>query len=191
MIPYNKQGKLIHAIIYFLKHTKYCNITKLMKMLYMLDFTHFQQTGRSVTGLDYFAWRLGPVPVEVYDQLKEKDPKQKLQEFFSVDKVAIDKEKTVTTISPLRKIKFDPLQFSDRELKIMEELSNIYRNADSETMVTITHAKGDPWDRIYEPSSPNKLIPYETALDNSTISEEEYRRRIANDRDAREIMASL
>jgi hypothetical protein len=28
----------------------------------VVDFTHFRETGRSVTGLDYQAWKMGPVP---------------------------------------------------------------------------------------------------------------------------------
>ena len=33
-----------------------------MKLLYFLDFMHFKQTDKSVTGQDYFAWMTGPVP---------------------------------------------------------------------------------------------------------------------------------
>ncbi|MCK4554722.1 DUF4065 domain-containing protein [Candidatus Parcubacteria bacterium] len=29
------------------------------KLLYNLDYTHFKETGKSVTGLDYYAWEIG------------------------------------------------------------------------------------------------------------------------------------
>ena len=41
---------------------------KLFKLLYLLDFEHFRQTGRSVTGLEYRALKMGPVPSELFQQ---------------------------------------------------------------------------------------------------------------------------
>ena len=64
MIITHRKEKLFNAIVYFVKNTKYCNKTKLMKLLYYLDFWHFKETGASVTGLDYYAWDFGPYPVE-------------------------------------------------------------------------------------------------------------------------------
>lgn len=51
--------KLINAIIYFCTNTQVCMKTKLFKLLYLLDFEHFKVTGKSVTGLEYKAWKLG------------------------------------------------------------------------------------------------------------------------------------
>jgi hypothetical protein len=59
MIVTHHREKLINAIIYLADHTRYCGKTKLLKLLYFLDFSHFKQTGKSVTGLDYFAWQMG------------------------------------------------------------------------------------------------------------------------------------
>ena len=69
MIITHHREKLINAIIYFATHTKYCGKTKLLKLLYFLDFSHFKRTGKSVTGLDYFAWGMGPVPKELFKEL--------------------------------------------------------------------------------------------------------------------------
>jgi uncharacterized phage-associated protein len=40
-----------------------------MKLLYFLDFIHFKQTGKCVTGLDYYAWKRGPVPKKLFDEI--------------------------------------------------------------------------------------------------------------------------
>jgi hypothetical protein len=48
MIITNQREKLVNAIIYFCHNTKYCGKTKLMKLLYFLDFIHFKQTAKSV-----------------------------------------------------------------------------------------------------------------------------------------------
>ena len=42
---YHHREKLLNAIVYFANHTKSCGKTKLYKLLYYLDFTHFKETG--------------------------------------------------------------------------------------------------------------------------------------------------
>jgi len=74
MIITHHREKLINAIIYFANNTKRCGKTKLLKLLYFLDFRHFKQTGKSVTGLDYYAWDMGPVPKDLYNELDAMKP---------------------------------------------------------------------------------------------------------------------
>lgn len=60
MLITHEREKLINAIIFFANHTKHLGKIKLFKLLYLLDFEHFRQTGQNVTGLDYRAWKFGP-----------------------------------------------------------------------------------------------------------------------------------
>ena len=50
------RNRLVNAIVFFADNTKFCGKIKLFKLLYLLDFEHFRQTGKSVTGGDYQAW---------------------------------------------------------------------------------------------------------------------------------------
>ena len=68
MIVLHDREKLVNAIIFFAENTKFCGKIKLIKLLYLLDFSHFRATGLSVTGLEYHAWKLGPVPIDVYQE---------------------------------------------------------------------------------------------------------------------------
>ena len=65
-----KREKLNNAILFFAKKM-YLTKTKLMKSLYELDFRHFRETGKSVTGLKYYAWDKGPVPLEIFHKIKK------------------------------------------------------------------------------------------------------------------------
>ena len=56
------KSKLINAIIYFSKEVKYPTITKIFKLLNILDFYHIKQVGIPVTNKKYYAWKFGPVP---------------------------------------------------------------------------------------------------------------------------------
>ena len=45
-----------------------------MKLLFFLDFRHFKETGKSVTGLEYFAWEKGPVPKDLFEEIECMKP---------------------------------------------------------------------------------------------------------------------
>jgi len=65
-----KQEKLINSILYFKKNTKNYRKMKLFKLLYFLDFVHFKNYGTTVTGMEYSAWKMGPVPERLYHEFK-------------------------------------------------------------------------------------------------------------------------
>ena len=88
-----------------------------MSLLYFLDFTHYRETGRSVTGLDYYAWDHGPVPREFFEELSNPSPdlnravKQTTEKFGEIE--AIKYEALVD---------FRPEVFSKREFRLMEKI---------------------------------------------------------------------
>src|SRR5580693_8882535 len=71
MIVSRDREKLVNAIVYFLRETNHCHTLKLFKLLNFADFEHFRQTGRTIFNLDYRALPMGPVPTELYDELKQ------------------------------------------------------------------------------------------------------------------------
>src|SRR5437899_3187118 len=40
--------------------------TKLMKLLYLIDFTAYERTGKSITNDQYVHWQFGPVPRSIW-----------------------------------------------------------------------------------------------------------------------------
>lgn len=68
MLQNRSREKFIQAILYFAHNVAALGKVKLFKLLYLLDFDHYRQTGRSVTGLEYRAWKMGPVPAELVQQ---------------------------------------------------------------------------------------------------------------------------
>ena len=172
----NRQNeKLIYAMVFFIKKTKYCYKLKLFKLLYFLDFNHFKETGRSVTGLEYFAWPMGPVPNSLYDKISNPMELKKFfkfipQSFFDPD---FTKDKVIRFIP---KIEFNKSLFSKRELHIMEELVYLHKDIQSKDMTAISHDRKGPWYRVFKKENkPQTAIPYEYILDNSpqSISTEE------------------
>jgi uncharacterized phage-associated protein len=161
MLITHDRERLINAIIYFAKNTKHCGITKLMKLLFLLDFDHFKLTGRSVTGQDYFAYPMGPVPGEIHDELSSELAEDLAKAVTIVPEQMYDhKRLTVTAVR-----EFDPSLFSNRELRLLESISSTYREHLSKQMVDVTHAENGVWDQVYAKGAGERSrIPYELSL---------------------------
>lgn len=160
MLLQHEREKLINAIIFYADHTKFLGKTKLCKLLYFLDFEHYKETGRSVTGLDYYAWKMGPVPVGLYEEVEMPEPDL-------AEKVEFVEKPTrrgpMLTVKPL--VPFDPALFSRRELRIMESLAREYCDTLAEDIIEITHLENQPWHKVYvEEGKRQQLIPFELAL---------------------------
>ena len=162
MLANYDREKLINAILFFCGHTKYCGITKLFKLLYFLDFEHYKQIGRSVTGLDYYAWKMGPVPTRLYNEIPnalEPDLAERVQ-FIAIR----SKHKNhFVKIQP--KQAFVPKMFSKREIRIMTELAKEYKNSLADDMIEATHLENLPWHQVYcVEGNQQGIISYEYAL---------------------------
>ena len=162
MIITRHREKLINAIIYFAKETNYCGKTKLLKLLYFLDFYHFKQTAKSVTGLEYFAWEQGPVPKELFEELSGN---------MKVDlKDAISLASTEDFQKIVPKKKFNEDYFTNREKKLLKDLSYVFRDAKAEEMVEVSHLRNEPWDKTLKEKGPRQKIDYMLSIDDEENS---------------------
>jgi uncharacterized phage-associated protein len=156
--------KLKNAIIYFIKQDKTVKLTKLMKLLYYLDFLHYQETGYSITGQEYAAWPKGPVPKDVWAEInKDQDcgcglrgviktfPAQ--QDDFGYDLKIIGKQS------------FSDECFSRRELRRLKEVSEIFKEVPAKLMIAATHMPGQPWEKTLKEKYAGAVIDYDLALD--------------------------
>lgn len=160
MLITHEREKLIQAINYFSRNTKNCGKTKLFKLLYFLDFEHFKETGRSVTGMDYYAWAMGPVPTALFNEIK--NPGEDLSNAFSFESRSTAKGEMLI-ITP--KIEFSNKHFSKREIRIMSNLAKEYENSRAKEMIEETHLENLPWHKVYhEQGRPQAEIPYDLAI---------------------------
>jgi uncharacterized phage-associated protein len=160
MLISREREKLINAIGYFLAHTDFCHKTKLFKLLYFLDFEHFAQTGRSVTGLDYFAWKWGPVPLDLYEEIDSPEPD--LAASFHFEERATANGEHMLVMTPQKD--FSTKHFSKREMRLLEDLADRYRTTPAEDMIEATHLENLPWHQVYvQQGKRQHLIPYSLA----------------------------
>ena len=156
MITTHHREKLINAISYFVKNTRYCGKTKLMKLLFFLDFCHFKQTGKSVTGLDYYAWERGPVPKDLFEELDNMKPDLKAA-------IRIVPSENFQKI--VSKKDFSGEFFSNREKKLLKDISEIFRDVKADDIVEISHLENKPWDKTLKEKGQYQKIDYLLAVD--------------------------
>ena len=162
MIISHDREKLINAILYFAKNTNYCGKIKILKLLSELDFTHFKQTGRSVTGLDYSSWEMGPVPAALFNELSGQ-MRPDLAEAIQIKPIDAFQK-----IVPVKK--FNSTYFTKREKKLLADFVEIFKNATAEQMMESTHRTGGPWDKTVKEKGLNQPIDYFAALNNDSDS---------------------
>ncbi len=64
----NKLSSLIYLII---KKASYLGKTKLVKLIYLMDYEHFKAFGNSITKIDYFYYHYGPYSDEISKYINE------------------------------------------------------------------------------------------------------------------------
>lgn len=187
MLITHEREKLINAIIYFARHTQHLGKIKLFKLLYLLDFEHFRQTGQNVTGLDYRAWKYGPVPIALAQEWDELEPDLAAAVAIRPEPVIDYERQTVVALT-----EFDDSHFSRRELRIMAELANQYGKVYSPKMIDVTHAENGAWAKVWNDGKGfNQCISYDLAIadddpyrDAILEAAKEYRERLIRDRRA-------
>jgi uncharacterized phage-associated protein len=163
MLISRDREKLINAVVYFASNTRHCGKVKLFKLLYLLDFNHFRETGRSVTGLDYRAWPLGPVPLALMQEWEELEADM-------ATAISIVPERVIDFIRELvvPKVAFDDSLFTRRELRLMHELSTNFADELTKPLIGFTHEERGPWDKIWDSGRGNNdRIPYSLAVPDS------------------------
>jgi uncharacterized phage-associated protein len=163
--------KLVNGIKYFLSHTNNVGITKLFKLLYFWDYSHFKKYGTSVTGLNYFTYPFGPVPKELYKQIESGKIAEFIINNFNVRKEVDpeDPEKYPQYKFYIKDKKVDLDWLSPNEKKVLEDVAYIYKNSPAREMSDITHLKGTPYDKTKNEKGMFEEIDYFFSLDDESL----------------------
>lgn len=145
------QDKAFNALLFFAERIKPLYLTKAIKLLYMADEQAIRGSGVPITWLDYKAWKFGPVPEEIYNNIKQTANLQLLGEsdciIFTL-KVA-ESPADLPEGLVLRPVKsFDDDHFSDYEIDILQNVIDKYGRLTSEQLVDMLHQEGTLWHKV-------------------------------------------
>lgn len=187
MKPNNTYRKrLLESIIWFSQKLRSPSKTNIYKVLAELDFQHFNKTGMPVTNLEYEAWEFGPVPASLHREISVKGEKDKLKipEDF-MEGINWDKEEYIrkdgtpgVTLSFIPKRKPDMSVFTQRQVELLEQIADVYKDTKPSDASQASHQYNKPWKRVYKKGE-NNPIDYTDSLDEkSPVTKEEARERM-------------
>ena len=128
--------KLGNTILYIAQHAKYPYKTEVLKLLFLMEERMVQQYHVPFLAIPFSVWRLGPVSVDVFEELS--DGPALLDEYISLQFCS-------TGNKVIGKKSFEDEEFSDAELKVMEQVMSKYGDMTSEELIKETHREGSLW----------------------------------------------
>lgn len=153
--------KLLQAVTYFVDRTAACGKAKLYFLLYLLDFTAFASSRRSVTGLDYYASIDGPVPLALDRELDSPD--YDFVEQFHINNLVLDNGRRLLALHPRHP--FEAAVFTDREYSLLRRLATSHAATSAEAIDEQEFLPTTPWQWTYERASREfELIDYQLAV---------------------------
>lgn len=126
--------KIANIIIFFSKKMKTWK-TKLNKLLFYSDFLCYKNTGFGISGIDYRAIDLGPVPSnfdKIYSELTDENYLQRIYEDFRNGNYG-------EHFIPNDGEEFDESLFEEHELKVMEVVASAFKNTTSKDIIKLSH----------------------------------------------------
>ena len=142
-----------NIILYFLNNINnaYLGLTKLMKLLYYVDFEFYQNKGVSITGDEYVAMPYGPVP---------RNAERLLEKMTNDGEIHMEK---IVFVYPQNKyyskVEHDMSTFSAEELGHIENIAKRFEHWTAKQMSDLTHDEY-PW----QTTRLGEIIDYNLAL---------------------------
>ena len=138
--------RLGNAVMYIANHAKYPYKTEILKLLYLMEENMVQKYHVPMLAIPFSVWRLGPVSVDVFEELS--DGPVLLSDF-----IALEFNGQGIRVTPKREFTDD--EFSDAELQVMEQVMEKYGWMNSEQLINETHKNGSLW---YETAKEHDLL---------------------------------
>lgn len=137
MLP--AREKYEQVILFFLKYFNNATMgrTKLVKLLYFLDFGFYERHGRSITGDMYVKYRHGPVPSEVHQVLRDMVRRKVLK-----GRHAKFHDKRQNRLEP--RAEPDMSVFSPEESEMLWHIGRAFENSTAKDVEEISHHE-TPW----------------------------------------------
>ena len=157
IITKSDRDKIGNAIVYIAAKTSKLSKTKLLKLLYFMEELSVKKFYTPFLGLQFEVWQAGPVAKDVFIDLSETP-------------IILDgfiKKEVINNATYIKAIKsFCDDEFSDNDIKVMDEILNMYANKTAAELVQITHEKDTLW---YNVANKNGLTDvFESKLMNNS-----------------------
>ncbi len=148
--------KFAEMIVYFAEKVRPWK-TKLNKLLFYTDFNMFRETGFSISGMQYVAIPMGPVPNRydgIFDYLVNKGN-------FAIQVTVFPDGNVGEQFVAKDDRKFDSAVFTTQELEIIERIAERFKDTSTNEIIEISHQE-KAW---IENQQEHNLIDYRYGFD--------------------------
>lgn len=148
--------KIGNLVRYYASEVPHLSLTKLLKLLYLTDETAMRETGAPVTWLEYRAWAMGPVPADIYQEIKhgEKlivgDELVSLDDFIEIVRTKNARRGEREEVYIKAKGGYNLDGFSEYETQLFERILKKYGSMNATQLVELLHREGSLWHKIVE-----------------------------------------
>lgn len=148
--------KIGTIVRHFAVKIPHLSLTKLLKLLYITDETAMRETGTPVTWLEYRVWKRGPVPAEIYQEIKHGEKLTIGNHLISLDDYVYIKRQE----SPKRPgqeevfiaaIGEDNLSLlSTYEIELLTRVIQQFGNMNASELIDYLHEEGSLWHKAVQ-----------------------------------------
>lgn len=124
--------KVFNVLAFFAEHLNPYK-TKLNKLFFYLDFSHFRRYGYSVSGLEYKAIQMGPVPIRFDLIFQEAESNGYVERSISLMRDFVSEQ-----FLPSEK-KFNPEIFTEEEINSMKEVAERFKSTSTKDIIELSH----------------------------------------------------
>jgi uncharacterized phage-associated protein len=138
--------KLGNSLIFLCNNLEKPTKTHLLKLIFIIEEIAIVKFGVPFFNLRFDVWKLGPVSKDLFVELTEEP--NLLEPYISKQF-----KDGITIISAKREFSDD--EFSDNEIKLLDEIVDRFKYCTANELINFTHKKNSPW--------------YNTALKNGVL----------------------
>lgn len=148
-------NRLLEMIVYFAKECMPWK-TKLNKLLFYADFGHYKNNGFSISGAEYIAIQMGPVPLNfssIFEYAGMRDDVDITYQEFQNGGIG-------ESFKPHPDRQFNEALFDDSELRTLEEIVSRFKDMSTADIIQLSHEEAAWTENI----TGKKKISYEYAF---------------------------
>lgn len=142
------RNKVQNACVYLALKIPNLSLTKMLKLLYIIDYTSMKELGVPMLWVKYYAWKNGPVAKDVYFACVNTSSNDILNLCSAISVMTkpnnmVENFATARYIKPVKE--FEDGNFSDYEIDLLDRIVEQYKNVSSKELVSILHKEGWGW----------------------------------------------
>jgi DNA-binding transcriptional regulator YiaG len=148
-------NRLLEMIVYFTKECRPWK-TKLNKLLFYTDFGHYRKTGFSISGAEYIAIQMGPVPLNfssIFEYAGMRDDVDIVYQEFQNGGIG-------ESFKPHPNRSFNDSLFGEAELQTLKEIVGRFKDMSTADIINLSHEEA-AWSENF---NEKKKISYDYAF---------------------------